>query len=142
MHFLLATPAHAPLLAPMNHRLIRDEGHSNPMTISQLEDRMRTFLTADGYEALLFYIQENDPTPLGYALYKQEPDHLYLRQFFIEPAHRRQGHGKRAISHLLQNVWQSQNLLRVSCLTHNPTGLAFWRSMGFNDYSLTLERTP
>jgi len=142
MHFFPATPAHAPLLAPMNHRLIRDEGHSNPMTIPQLEARMHAFLTTGGYQALLFYLQENDPIPLGYALYKHEPDHLYLRQFFIEPAHRRHGHGKRAMHHLLTNIWQNQKRLRVSCLTRNPTGLAFWHAMGFQDYSLTMERTP
>jgi hypothetical protein len=30
-----------PLLAAMNSRLIRDEGHRNPMTLPELEERMR-----------------------------------------------------------------------------------------------------
>jgi hypothetical protein len=44
--------------------------------------------------------------------------------------------------HLLTHIWQHQKLLRVSCLTNNPAGLAFWHAMGFNDYSLTMQRNP
>jgi hypothetical protein len=37
----------APLLAELNHQLIRDEGHRNPMTVPQLEERMRQWLASE-----------------------------------------------------------------------------------------------
>ncbi|MCB0015402.1 MAG: hypothetical protein KDE34_25980, partial [Anaerolineales bacterium] len=71
------TPADIPLLAAMNQQLIRAEGHRNPMTLAQLEERMAGFL-AGAYQAAIFVAEG----PVGYALWRPEPDHVYLRQFF------------------------------------------------------------
>ena len=42
------------LLAALNHQLIRDEGHRNPMTEAQLARRMRGWLARGEYRAELF----------------------------------------------------------------------------------------
>jgi predicted acetyltransferase len=122
-----------PLLAAMNARLIRDEGHHNPMSLVELEQRMRSWL-ANEYRAVIF---EQDGHVCGYALFRDEPDHIYLRQFLVETAFRRCGIGRSAINWLSCTVWKNRRV-RVEALTGNKTGIAFWRSTGFGEYSLTL----
>src|SRR5205823_12203336 len=39
-----ATQNDCPLLAKLNHQLIRDEGHRNTMNVAELEARMRGFI--------------------------------------------------------------------------------------------------
>jgi ribonuclease HI len=41
----------------MNYQLIHDEGHRNPMTIQELEERMRAWLASGEYEAVLFSLE-------------------------------------------------------------------------------------
>ena len=135
MHCRPATPDDAPLLAAMNHRLIRDEGHRNPMNIEQLTDRMADWLTGE-YEATVI---EHDGADIGYALFRREPEHVYLRQFYIEPTHRRQGLGRSAMRWLRDNAWQDSQRIRLDVLTHNDRAIAFWRSVGFVDYCVTME---
>lgn len=132
-----ATPVDAPVLAPMNHRLIRDEGHRNPMSVAQLEGRMRGWLAGE-FQVVIF---EDQQTPVGYALFKQEPEWVYLRQFFVEPERRRQGIGRAAIQWLLAHAWQGIGRVRLDVLVGNSAGIGFWRSVGFADYGLTMERT-
>ena len=134
MDYQPATLADASTLAAMNWQLIRDEGHRNPMTIAELEARMIRWL-GDDYEAVLF---REANQPIGYALYRHEPEYIYLRQFFIHPQCRRRGVGRMAIGWLRRNAW-GQNRIRIEVLVGNVTGLAFWRSVGFRDYCLTLE---
>lgn len=122
-------------LAEMNARLIRDEGHRNPMTGPELVERMRDWLRGS-YDAVLFEI---DGAVAGYALYRLEPDHAYLRQFFVESACRRQGVGRTALQWLWRHAWPDAPCLRVHVLVANEAGIAFWRSVGFRDYYLTME---
>jgi len=60
MKYRSATAADARLPAPMNHRLIRDEGHGNSMTASQLEERMSGWLTGE-YAGVLCLTMEMRP---------------------------------------------------------------------------------
>jgi hypothetical protein len=50
--YRIATQADVPLLAELNHQLIRDEGHSNPMTVPQLAERMSNWIEGE-YTAIL-----------------------------------------------------------------------------------------
>ena len=72
-----ALPSDADLLGLLNHQLIQDEGHRNPMTVPELQERMRGWLAAE-YAAVLF---ENETEVVAYALYREEPELIYLRQF-------------------------------------------------------------
>jgi hypothetical protein len=76
MQFRFAKPEDADLLAPLNAQLIRDEGHRNQMTVPQLAERMSSWLRARGYDAVLF---ADTGMVKGYALFRQESDHVYLR---------------------------------------------------------------
>jgi len=135
MEFRKANESDVPWLARMNRELIRDEGHRNPMDESQLAERMASWL-AGQYEATIF---SADGVDLGYALYKRDPDQVYLRQFLVDRKHRRGGIGRTAIAWLKAHAWQGSPRIRVEVLTGNHVGIAFWRAMGFDDYCLTLE---
>ncbi|HEX2878991.1 MAG TPA: GNAT family N-acetyltransferase [Polyangiaceae bacterium] len=126
----------AGLLARMNADLIRDEGHSNPMTVEQLEDRMRGWLQGE-YSAVLF---EADDQIVAYALYRDnEGRGIYLRQFFVLGALRRRGLGRQSIAILKTDVLEKGTRITVDVLTGNPRALTFWRAVGFADYALTLD---
>ncbi|MEX0978281.1 MAG: hypothetical protein WDZ48_05490, partial [Pirellulales bacterium] len=63
MQYRLATDDDAVLLTQMNRRLIRDEGHRNPMSEPELTTRMHGWLAGE-YRAVIF---EDDAGPVGYA---------------------------------------------------------------------------
>ena len=131
-----ASPADIRLLAEMNARLIRDEGHRNPMDVEQLHDRMARWLAGD-YAATLF---EHDGRTIGYALYRPDGPTLHIRHLYIEPAHRRRGHGTAAVKWLIDLAWPDCTRLRIEVLCHNEAALQFYRSLGFEDYCLVMER--
>ena len=134
--FRLATQDDAPALAEMNRCLIQDEGHRNAISLDQLTERMRRWLEAE-YQAVMFYEEQQ---LVGYALFKHEPEWIYLRQFFICRDRRRQGLGRAAIEWLSANLSADRSRLRLDVLVNNSAGIAFWTSLGFTDYCLTMER--
>lgn len=129
-----ATAADLPLLAQMNRKLIRDERADNPMSVLQLEERMRGWLDGE-YRAVLF---ERDEAPVAYALFRPDEYGVYLRQFFVEPAYRRSGIGRAAVDLLVEQVSAKGKRVTVETYIHNHDGLAFWRSLGFKDHALAL----
>jgi len=125
-------------LAEWNHQLIRDEGHRNRMTVAQLAERMRGWLVQD-YRAIVF---ELAGTPVAYALFREQPDEIYLRQLFVVRECRRQGIGRQAVELLRTRIWPTNKRLTIEVLTANTAAVAFWRSAGYVDYSLMLEILP
>ena len=125
------------LLAEWNHQLIQDEGHRNPMTVTQLAERMRKWLQGE-YDAVLFSSDER----VCYALFKKEGELIYLRQLFVRRDRRRMGYCRAAFAVLQRQIWPSGVRLTIDVLCRNQTGIAFWRSVGYRDYSLTLEIIP
>ena len=123
------------LLAEMNYSLILDEGHRNRMSVSQLKNRMKSWLDTD-YQAQLI---SHKNAIIGYCLWREEAEYTYIRQFYIKPEFRRRGYGKIAIAWLKANRWNSHLPLRMEVLIGNKTGISFWRSVGFEDYSITME---
>src|SRR5580692_331235 len=138
MNYRRANESDCSLLAELNHQLIRDEGHRNCMTVVELEQRMKHWL-ADDYAAVLF---EETGAVAAYALYREQPDEIYLRQLFVVQEHRRQGIGRRALDLLRTRIWLENKRLTVDVLVQNQAAVAFWRAMGFQDYCLTLEIQP
>jgi ribosomal protein S18 acetylase RimI-like enzyme len=63
----------------------------------------------------------------------------YLRQFFILPELRRRRIGRAAMRWLVQNPWRDESRIRLDVLVGNTDGIAFWRSIGFQDYCFTME---
>jgi predicted acetyltransferase len=126
------------LLAGLNHQLIRDQGHRNPMTVPELEQRMKNWL-AEAYTAVIF---EDGATVVAYALYCEQPEEIYLRQLFVVRDRCRQGIGRQAVEILRSQIRPRNKRLTVGVLVGNTAAVAFWRSVGYRDYSLTLEILP
>jgi GNAT superfamily N-acetyltransferase len=107
------------------------------MGVDELVERMRRWLTDEGYEALLGF--DGDDL-VAYVLWRDEPDCVYLRQIFVQREHRRQGVAR----HLMLSVFERwpDKRLTVDVLAGNARALAFWRRMGYRDYAVLLERLP
>jgi predicted acetyltransferase len=135
MTFRRATLADCGRLAELNHQLIGDEGHRNRMTVPGLEQRMKGWLASE-YHAILF---EEEGEIVAYGLYREQPEEIYLRQLFVVRNRRRQGLGRRAFEILRAKIWPKNKRLTVEVLVANTAAVAFWRSLGYRDYALTLE---
>ncbi|MDB6016760.1 MAG: family acetyltransferase [Pedosphaera sp.] len=138
MNFRLATPEDAPLLGQLNQQLIQDEGHANPTTVAELTERMRHWL-ATVYGGVIFLDEHG---VIAYALYQDEPAQIYLRQFFVVRDRRRMGLGRQAMEILFKQIWPQDRRLTVSVLAQNQRGMAFWKAVGYAEYSVTLEIQP
>jgi GNAT superfamily N-acetyltransferase len=138
LNFRKARTQDAALLAQLNQQLIQDEGHANAATVSELTERMRQWL-ATSYAGIIF---EDERGVIAYALYQDEPTQIYLRQFFVARDRRRAGLGRQAINILLTQIWPRSKRLTVSVLFHNQPAMAFWKAVGYTEYSMTLEIQP
>ena len=134
-----ATSADYPLLGALNHQLIRDEGHRNPMNVAQLTERMRRWLGTGEYAGRIF---EQDGQIVAYALFRAVAEEVYLRHLFVVRGRRREGIGRRAVQLLREEIWPRGRRLTVEVLCANTTGVAFWKAMGYAEYSLCLEIMP
>ena len=138
MNFRHATLNDCALLAELNHQLIRDEGHRNRMTVPELKERMECWL-ADEYSAALF---EDQGQVIACAVYRLQPTEIYLRQLFVVRHRRRQGVGRQVLEILRSSIWPKNRRLTVEVLARNAAAVAFWRAVGYQDYSLKLEILP
>jgi GNAT superfamily N-acetyltransferase len=132
-----ASDADLGLLAEWNHQLIRDEGHRNPMTVPELADRMKKWLQGE-YRAVIF----SEAEPIAYALFREGDAETYLRQLFVRRDRRRGGVGRSAVEILRKDIWRPGIRLTVDVLCANEAAIAFWRSVGYRDYCLTMEIVP
>ncbi len=138
MTFRTATLEDCPRLAELNYQLIQDEGHRNRMTVPELEQRMKGWISG-GYRAIIY---EDAGEMVAYALFREEPDEIYLRQLFVVCHRRNQGLGRRAVEILRSRIWPKSKRLTVDVLVANKRAVRFWRSVGYVDYALSLEILP
>ena len=131
-----AAPEDAEVLAPLNRALIEDEGASNPMSPDQLAERMRGWLEG-AYSAVLF---ETGGQPIAYLLYKSDEDGTYIRQFYVDRVHRRQGLGRGCIGIFLHEICTPGVRVYLDVLLHNSTGRRFWEAIGFSECSVRFEQ--
>ncbi|MCL6613628.1 MAG: GNAT family N-acetyltransferase [Firmicutes bacterium] len=138
MNLLLCTEEHLDLLVHMNKQLIEDERHDNPMTLQELKERMRMFISTS-YKAFIF---QKDGQVIGYALVDMTRKPLYLRQFFIDRGCRRKGFGATAFHLLLEEL--KTDTIDIEVLSWNEAGIGFWKSLGFKERSIYMryERKP
>jgi GNAT superfamily N-acetyltransferase len=135
LKFRFATESDVSWLAKMNLQLIQDEGHRNKMTLAELEQRMSNFLQKK-YDAVIAALGQTD---IGYALYRQDPEWLYLRQLFVIGEMRGKGVGRRFMEWLKNNPWKKCKRIRTDVLVDNKVGIDFWKAVGFKEYCITLE---
>jgi GNAT superfamily N-acetyltransferase len=138
--FRVAAAADLPQLASWNRQLIEDEGHDNTMSLEELAVRMRSWLTTE-YQALIFE-DPAAPAPVAYALLRDTPEWVHLRQFFVARDRRRRGIGARAVALLRDSVFPPDKPVIVEAMAWNHPALSFWRAMGFADRYVGLESRP
>lgn len=144
LFFRAATRADAARIAAWNHQLIADEGHDNTMSVDQLEARMCAWLAGE-YRAIIFEARAtpmSTPEPVAYALFRDTPGWIHLRQFFVMRNRRRCGIGARAVALLRERIFAPDKVVLVEAMTGNRAALAFWRAMGFDDRYVGLESRP
>ncbi|MEM8744823.1 MAG: GNAT family N-acetyltransferase [Pseudomonadota bacterium] len=131
------------LLAQMNHRLIEDEGHRNPMTVPELKERFKRFVAEDGWSVDL--LMSGDEV-IGFATHRYEVDEAaeggrsaQLRQFFIDRQHRGAGVGRAALKALIQARFKPGERIVLHVLENNLRGQAFWSRTGFVPYGRVME---
>ncbi|MFO1415480.1 MAG: GNAT family N-acetyltransferase [Burkholderiales bacterium] len=122
-------------VAQWNRELIEDERHDNPATVDVLAGRMRTWLAED-YQICVF---EERGTPAGYALFREIPEWLHLRHFFVARTHRRQGVGRRAFAQLVTAFFPADKRVLVEVLVGNRGAVAFWDAIGFSERYLGMQ---
>jgi len=91
------------------------------------------------YRAIIY---EDGGEIVAYALFREQPEEIYLRQLLVVRNRRRQGLGRRAVEILRSEIWPRNKRLTVDVLVTNKTAIAFWRAVGYADYSLTLQILP
>jgi predicted acetyltransferase len=128
----VATTADLPAVAAMNKLLIEDEKHENPMSVAELEERVRGWISSN-YAAYMFQLEEKT---IGYALVNMEAKPIYLRQFFIARDWRRQGAGTAGFKALLREL--RTETLEIDVLVWNKSAIAFWTALGFDQRSLRM----
>ncbi len=131
------------LLARMNRELADDEGHRNPMTVPQLEERFRRFVDQEKWSVDLFSL---DDEIIGYATHRYEPDpaepsgkHIRLRQFYIVRHRRRGGAGRVALDKLVGSRFKTGERIYLEVIETNPGGKVFWLRTGFTPYGTIME---
>lgn len=133
------------LLASMNQHLIADEASRNPMSLAELDSRMKNWLDGD-WQAI---VVELDEEPVGYMLFEFRNDEyrpsdktVYVRQFFIAREHRCRGIGRRAFDLVTRMCFPDAASINLDVLATNPRARHFWASLGFRPYCATLRLSP
>lgn len=113
-------------LAELNKCLIEDEQHPNPMNITELTARMREWLATD----YICYLAKENGHIIAYCLYRDDGKHYYMRQLYVDRAHRRKGIATQLLDWLYENVWTDKKV-RLDVLAHNEDAVAFYKRYGF-----------
>jgi predicted acetyltransferase len=139
-----ATESDIRAVSEMNKQLIIDEGSPNPMTIDELEQRMKDWMLTDWAVDLIC----DADSIVGYALYQfrtnpydPQRQEVYLRQYFIQSGYRNRGFGREGIELLLKGRFQEAERVVIDVLEDNLTGKSFWKKTGFSAYYTNMRRT-
>ena len=127
--------SHVEKLAELNKRLIEDERHPNPMNVPQLARRMDEWLRGE----YTCYLATEDGFTIAYCLFRDDGEYYYMRQLFVERAHRRKGLATQLLDWMYQNVWTDKKV-RLDVLSHNEEAIAFYKAYGFRVGCLRMEK--
>ncbi len=130
LHLREGTNEDLDLLANLNKELVEDEKQDNKLDITQLKERMRSFMQA-GHK---YFIFEITPRIIGYCLVDITRDPVYLKQFFICRGERLKGFGQACFQKLFEKL--NVNSIDAEVLAWNTRGIKFWKSLGFQDRSI------
>ena len=122
-------------LAELNKHLIEDERHPNPMNIAQLTQRMKAWLATD----YICYVAKQNGGIVAYCLYRDDGEHYYMRQLYVDRTYRRKGIATQLLDWLYANAWTDKKV-RLDVLAHNEDAVAFYKNYGFRIGVFRMER--
>ena len=109
------------------------------MTVPELAQRLKDWLASE-YAAVIF---EDGGVVVAYALYSEQPRKKSICGNCLWCA---TGVGRtsgvRPWKFCATQIWPKNKRLTVGVLVQNTAAVAFWRAVGYQDYSLTLEILP
>ncbi|MEM8793610.1 MAG: GNAT family N-acetyltransferase [Pseudomonadota bacterium] len=116
----------AAMLADMSCRLMQVQGLTVPDP--EVAEQGFVHMLSNYYRAA---IVSRDGRPAGYALWRDEPGHTYLRHFFIEDWARGGGLGARFFEALARDWFPAGTPVFLDVMDRNGPGHAFWGRLGF-----------
>jgi ribosomal protein S18 acetylase RimI-like enzyme len=122
-------------LSELNERLIEDEQHPNPLSRDQLARRMSEWLQGD----YVCYLATENDVVTAYCLFRDDGEHYYLRQLYVERQHRRRGIATKFLDWMYANIWTDKKV-RLDVLVHNKEAIAFYEAYGFRTGCLRMEK--
>ncbi|EAR08436.1 GNAT family N-acetyltransferase [Reinekea blandensis] len=125
-------------LALLNAELIQDEGHSNNLSLLELETRMTEWLDEEEYfcHAVL-----HRNLPVSYCLWREEASHIHVRQLFTLRNYRGRGLATKLLD-FLQDKFAIDKPLRLEVLASNKAAMTFYQKHGFELYAHTFQKKP
>ena len=135
MHYRFADFKDIPTLAEGAAQLAVDQGLRERPQPAELQRKFWDWLSSD-YRAVIF---DNAERRVGYALYRNLPDHVELRQFYIQREFRGTDFEREAFEMLREEVWKPGVRVQVVTLANNRQSIEFWNKLGFGEYAVTLE---
>ena len=128
------------MLAGLNKQLLEDENNRFQPGLGELTNRMAGWVAGQEWTVDLF--TEGGGAVVGYLVHGRRfnpaapgGDEIYIRQFAIDRAFRRQGAGRAAIALFLERRCVPGMRVMLDVLETNPAGRAFWSEIGFAPYA-------
>jgi len=88
------------------------------------------------YRAFLFELEGRH----RYALYRVEPSTSSCGSYLFNPKCDAGASHAGRLNGCVKNAWGVRARVRIDVLVGNHSAIEFWRSVGFTDYCLTMER--
>ncbi|MDP7638831.1 MAG: GNAT family N-acetyltransferase [Candidatus Hydrogenedentes bacterium] len=76
------------------------------------------------------YLVTEDGATFAYCLFRDDGNYYYMRQLFVERAHRRKGLATQLLDWMNRNVWTDKKV-RLDVLSHNEEVIAFYKARVF-----------
>lgn len=130
-------------LATLNVQLLDDEGHPATVTLGELMVRHREWLISGEWSQDILDI---DGHVVGYIVHAPNPHPLdpsiperFIRQFCIDRRFRRNGLGRDGFELFMEHRAEPGGRVTLDVLESNPTGRAFWESVGCRPFFSRME---
>ena len=127
-------------LAELNQQLLEDENSQFQPGLGALANRLADWVSGLEWSVEMFHDERG--ALVGYITHGRRfnqaapgGDEMYIRQFVIDRAHRRRGHGQAAIALFLETRCRPGMRVMLDVLETNPAGRSFWSEIGFAPYA-------
>ena len=123
-----AGPANLPVMAALYVQMYTS--HGAVTSPSDAQAKLTLMLDAPHQQGVLFRLSNQT---LGFAIWADMGDHIFIRDYLIDAAHRRRGLGAALFARLRAEYLPQDRPLRLEASADHA--LAFWKAQGFHMWS-------